>query len=109
MSKRDWMWIVVRVFGLYLLVQVLFTAPWFVITLVNGRPLPFRDFAALSTSQHLPSQEVSGLEHVMSQELRTYINTGINCGIHVVLCTALGLYLVAGGKRLVDLLCREKA
>jgi hypothetical protein len=94
MTKQDWTWIVVRVLGIYLLVQTVIAIP----TVISSGFCLYQLYPIVHSGD-------ANLDK-LSQTLRSnYSSQLFNSLAKFVICGAIGIYLIRGGSCLFKILC----
>jgi hypothetical protein len=94
MTKRDYIWVAIKVFGLYLLVEAIAALP-----------------VALSSGIYLISQPGLGMPNTTDLDhiARTlHLNMWTQCLsslVRVIICGAFGIYFMKNGAWLLKLIC----
>jgi hypothetical protein len=94
MTKHDWIWIAIRVFGIYLLVEALLAIPGLV-------------SSAFSIYEFYPiiHSGSAGLDRVPQTVLSSVASQLVNSATRLFICGAVGVYLVKGGSSFFRILC----
>jgi hypothetical protein len=101
MNKSDWLWLAVRIFGLYLLVQSVIAVPSVISSGMMSNSL--RSFSAPRSSD---TKEDTMSRQTFAQGAENYQRDAIISGAKVVLLGVVGLYLICGGCALHRILSR---
>lgn len=91
MTKHDWIWVAIRVFGIYLLVLAVIAVPSVVSSTFA--------LCELKTSPELDTLSASLFSTIRSQL--------VNALARLFICGAAGIYLVKGGSWLFRILCSQ--
>lgn len=95
MSKRDWIWVAIRIFGLYLLIHA-----------VTALPSIISQALLVRFSLTFPASDMKDpLSGIYDRLGRTAISSLAGAIAQFVLYTVIGLYLVRGGKWLHRIVC----
>jgi len=86
MEKRDWIWIAIKVFGIFLLVKAVIALP----DMLGGayQAFAYRDW------EHMGMEEMKKLHRTIYLGAFTQM---IKAGIQIVICGGVGLYFVRSG------------
>lgn len=97
MNKQDWVWVAIRIFGIYLLVLAVTTIPSLISSVVTL-------YWTADVSETLNRAAIDGeLAGMMRMWAKMWSTRWIDClglGIQVALFAAIGLYLLRSGKLL---------
>jgi hypothetical protein len=94
-SKRDYIWVAIRIFGLYLLVHAVAAVP----SIISSSLLLHSAWTSPALS---PSDPFHGLHESLGKTAASQLENSVG---QFVLFTVIGLYLVYGGGRLFRLIC----
>ena len=103
MTRQDYIWVAIRIFGIYLLVMAVTWTPsiirdtWGTIT--------FRRLAADERAREPDEKAPESIQYSIESAARGYAATLITDIARMVIYTAIGLYMVLGGKRFFRILC----
>lgn len=95
MTKSEWIWTAIRIFGIYLIVKAVVATPE-----ALGA---FYTFLTLPESGEGPALEVS------AKLQRAVLHKGVVAICQAIIFFAVGLYMVSRGKLIHDLAVRESA
>jgi hypothetical protein len=94
MTKRDWIWITIRIFGIYLLVQAVIAIP----NLISSTFGLYQLYPVV----HSGSADMDRI----SQTLRSSFGSEfVNALARLLIYSAVGIYFVRGGSCLFKILC----
>jgi hypothetical protein len=106
MSKEDWIWVAIRIFGIYLVVLTITAIPRFVSTSLNlyynqsYKKAVITDYGA--EGNVTKDNEVGDM---MRTVYTTSVTTFAGCIVKLVLFASLGVYFLKGGKLIFRLVC----
>ena len=99
MNKNEWLWVTIRIFGVFLLVMAIIQLPV---------AISFFYFANLYSDAYssLPVEEDS-VAKMAEGVYNSHMAQGCNSALKLVIYTLFGLYFACRGKMLHKILCRE--
>ena len=105
MSKKDWIWVAIRIFGIYLLVMAVVALPGLVKS--GWVSYHYREFmkaarAAADETEH------SGFTDLSLKLLEANLAQVIGGAARVIVFTIVGIYLLASGRLLFRLIYRKE-
>ena len=94
MTKRDWIWVAIRIFGIYLLVEAIIAIP----ILISSAYLVCQhfDFGSSNTS------DLDRTFRLMRQSAGTQVISSL---CRLIICGGAGLYFIGGAEFLFRLIC----
>jgi hypothetical protein len=94
MTKHDWIWIAIRIFGIYLLVEAVLAIP----NLISSAIF----FCQAFNFPHSGSADLDKLQQTLHFNSA---NLFVSSLAKLIVCSAVGIYLVKGGSWLFKILC----
>jgi hypothetical protein len=95
MTKHDWIWVAIRVFGIYLLVQAIIAIPSLISSAFGV--YQFYDFGAHGTT------DLDHVSRLLHRELGTQLVSSLS---RLIICGGAGFYFIKGGTFLFRLICQ---
>ncbi|MHC4469644.1 MAG: hypothetical protein ACYTDY_08275 [Planctomycetota bacterium] len=101
MEKQDFVWVGIRIFGIYLLVMAVVTVP-----AVLESILMANQYSDLAEVERGASEAQASFDTLVRKMYVNYVSASIRNALRLVLFTVFGLYLVRGGQLVFRLACR---
>ena len=104
MDKKDWIWVAIRIFGIYLLVLAITGLPGLVSSAYST--YVFRDMAKMydSMTQDDNSDAMNALNNMFGKMYATSVSSFAGSVVRVVLFSIIGIYLLRSGKLIFKLI-----
>ena len=97
MNKEDWIWVAIRIFGIYLIILSITNIPELIANWCRVSP-----FTPVKSTFYLSSGEECQL---MADRMRTIAISNLVASIaRVIFFSAMGIYLIKGGKLLFNII-----
>lgn len=94
MTKRDWIWVAIRIFGIYLLVDAITAIP----TLISSVGLMLQYVNVASSGAADPDHYLRLLRNNMIQNFASSLG-------RLIICGGFGMYFIKGAALLFKLIC----
>lgn len=106
MSKEDFVWVGIRVFGIYLLVLAVLSVPNLAHSLLMA--IQMHDFALHrgATGLESSSGSVDAMSDMMGTIFGGHVTASVTTAIRLLACTAFGIYFLRHGEYVFRLACR---
>jgi len=108
MNREDWIWVAVKVFGIYLLLLAVTGVPSLVSSTLYT--WAWQDTAEQVETDPMSTQDDTGdrgLGEILSKAAQRSLSSMIGQLVRLVLFTGLGIYLLKSGKVILRVACRD--
>jgi hypothetical protein len=103
MDKHDWIWVAIKIFGIFLIILAITSIPEFI---ANAIQSAFSGFG-FATPPLIDKPDSESCRNLMDKMIQQSISSFISSGLRIILFSAIGVYLLRSGKIIFKIISRN--